>query len=157
MVDNIDHSHGDVGTKPADGLNFTNGQFPDPEVFDWFWNQTVTTINNHASLLEQIDSDEDGKVDTAETADSADTVKGNDIDSDGDGKVDAADYADDADTVDGVEAADLGNSDAEIRQAIANGDAVPHPTYASKSDVPALNKGETVFIDGDGLYVEDGT
>jgi hypothetical protein len=57
------------------------------------------------------------KVDAAETADSADAVKGNDIDSDGDGIVDAADDAAtlngksegqlDVDKVDGNDAADL--------------------------------------------------
>jgi hypothetical protein len=39
---------------------------------------------------------------------------------------------------------------------INEGDVVPHATYASTSDVPALNKGDVVFVDGDGLYVEDG-
>jgi hypothetical protein len=67
------------------------------------------------------------------------------------------DISGDADTVDGIEAADLGNSDSEIRTAVANGDSIPHPVYASKSDVPTLNEGESVFISGDGLYVEDGT
>jgi len=44
-----------------------------------------------------IDSDEDGKVDEAQQADSADTatkVKGNDIDFDGDGVVNEADVSD---------------------------------------------------------------
>jgi hypothetical protein len=40
---------------------------------------------------------------------------------------------------------------------INEGQAVPHPTYSSVSNVPNLSKGEVVFVDGDGLYVEDGT
>jgi len=31
------------------------------------------------------------------------------------------------------------------------------PTYSSTGGVPALNEGETVYVNGDGLYVEDGT
>jgi hypothetical protein len=62
------------------------------------------------------------KVDAAETADSADAVKGNDIDTDGDGTVDAADDAAtlggkseselDVDKVDGQDAADIGGGGA---------------------------------------------
>ena len=40
---------------------------------------------------------------------------------------------------------------------INEGDEVPHAVYASTADVPALNKGDAVYIDGDGLYVEDGS
>lgn len=48
-------------------------------------------------------------------------------------------------------------SDSEARTAVANGDSIPHPVYASKSNVPALNEGESAYVSGDGLYVEDGT
>lgn len=48
-------------------------------------------------------------------------------------------------------------SDGEARTAVANGDSIPHAVYASKSDVPALSEGESVYISGDGLYIEDGT
>lgn len=35
---------------------------------------------------------------------------------------------------------------------------VVFPTYPTVEDVPAgIEKGEVVYIDGDGLYVEDGT
>lgn len=37
-------------------------------------------------------------------------------------------------------------------------DGIQAPIFTSKSDVPtSIGKGEIVFIDGDGLYVEDGT
>lgn len=94
MADGVDHTHGDAGDKPAQNLDFTSGGIPDPETFDWFWSQVPAAINDHQSLLEAIDSNEDGIVDEAESAQSAQAVKGNDIDSDGDGKVDAADDAD---------------------------------------------------------------
>jgi len=95
--DKVDHQHGDSGTKPSQDLNFQDGEYPDPEVFDWFWNQVPAAINSHADDLAVIDSDEDGKVDAAQQADSADTatkVKGNDIDFDGDGVVNEADVSD---------------------------------------------------------------
>lgn len=93
MADTVNHSHGDTGAKPPDSLNFADGDIPDPETFDWFWSEVPTAINDHAALLESIDSDEDGVVDQAAQADNATTVKDNDIDSDGDGRVDSADVA----------------------------------------------------------------
>jgi hypothetical protein len=98
MADRVDHTHGDAGAKPADGLDFQNKDFPDPEEFDWFWNQVPTAINDHADTIETIDTNEDGVVDEAETAHNTIAYKGNDIDSDGDGKVDSADVADSAKT-----------------------------------------------------------
>jgi len=97
MANTVDHTHGDNGDKPVDGLNFQNGDVPDPEVFDWFWTEVPSAINNHAQLLEQIDTNDDGVVDEAETAQDTAAYKGNDIDKDGDGKVNAADTADNAD------------------------------------------------------------
>lgn len=94
MVDTVDHTHGDTGVKPADGLNFQDGDIPNPEEFDWFWNEVPSAINNHASILDAIDANADGVVDAADSAATADAVKGNDIDTDGDGKVNAADEAD---------------------------------------------------------------
>lgn len=48
-------------------------------------------------------------------------------------------------------------TDNEAVSALENNEAIPHKVYASKSDVPSLNKGDVAYIDGDGLYVEDGT
>jgi hypothetical protein len=99
MAERVDHQHGASGTKPPQDQDFQDGEYPNPEEFDWFWNQVPNAINSHADALEDIDSDGDGKVDAADTADSATTankVKGNDIDSDGDGVVDEADSADQA-------------------------------------------------------------
>lgn len=94
----VDHQHGAQGDKPPQDQDFQDGQYPDPEHFDWFWDQVPDAINDHAERLDSIDSDGDGKVDVADTAEEAtnaenvtSTYKDNDIDSDGDGVVDKAD------------------------------------------------------------------
>jgi hypothetical protein len=112
-----------------------------------------------------IDSNGDGTVDAAEfatnaeyadSAGNADTVDNQDwadiknwVNTQSD--VPNAEYADnagDADTLDGIDSSEF----ARLY------DGVKTPVYASKSDVPnGIGKGELVFIDGDGLYVEDGT
>jgi hypothetical protein len=118
MADTVDHTHGDTGTKPADGLNFANGDLPDPEVFDWFWTEVPKAINDHAALLEEIDSNGDGVVDQAAQADNATNVKGNDIDSDADGKVDAAETADTAKTTLRIEARTDYPTDPEVGRVV---------------------------------------
>jgi hypothetical protein len=57
------------------------------------------------------------------------------------------DISGDADSVDGLHSGDI----AKLY------DGVQLPTYSSLSNVPAMSKGEMVFVDGDGAYVEDGT
>lgn len=96
MADNFDsYQHGAQGTEPSQAQDFQTGDPIPPEAFDWFWYTTIQAINDHAALLEAIDSDEDGTVDAAEAATSATnatnvtgTYKDNDIDTDGDGVVD---------------------------------------------------------------------
>jgi len=164
MTDKITRSHGSTGTEPVDGDEFESGQRPDNEHFDWFWYTVTTKING---IIDDIADIVDGTttVGDASFADAAGTatnVKGNDIDSDGDGKVNSADYADaagDADTVDGEDAsafADVSHThDGRYPRLF---DGVQAPVYASQSDVPAsISKGEMVYVDGDGLYVEDGS
>lgn len=107
MAKNVDHTHGDTGEKPAQDLNFQTGGFPDPEVFDWFWTEVPAAINDHANTIEAIDANEDGVVDEAAYAQDTDSFKGNDLDTDGDGKVDAAETADSAKTADTVKGNDL--------------------------------------------------
>lgn len=100
MVERLNHTHGDTGEQPPDDLNFQSGDKPNPEQFDWFWNNVSSVIDSHADTLETIDSDGDGQVDAADSADQAtnvtETYKGNDIDTDGDGTVNNADIADEA-------------------------------------------------------------
>jgi hypothetical protein len=60
---------------------------------------------------------------------------------------DHADTAGDANSVDGLDSTDF----ARLY------DGVQLPTFATTGDVPAMSKGEVVFVDSDGLYIEDGT
>ena len=68
-----------------------------------------------------------------------------------------ADQADNADTLDGKHAdafADTGhNHDGRYARLF---DGVQHPVFSSVSNVPTLSTGESVVVDGDGLYIEDG-
>lgn len=146
MANTIDHNHGSTGASPSSGLDFSTGDFPDPEVFDWFWNQTVTTVNDHAAQLDAIDSDGDGKVDAAETADSAATVKGNDIDSDGDGKVDAADTADSAQQVKGNDIDTDGDGIVDEADSATTAAQTENTTpFLVRNDIEAESSGSTIY------------
>lgn len=134
MAKKVDHTHGDTGEKPADGLNFQSGGKPDSEVFDWFWTEVPAAINDHADELDAIDADDDGTVDAADTATK---VKGNDIDSDGDGKVNAAD---DAQNAKNVEFTYKGND------IDTDGDGT-----VNAADTAAKVKGNDIDSDGDGI------
>jgi hypothetical protein len=82
MVDAFDYSHGAQGSKPATPLDFQADDAIPPEHFDWWWYRTIQLVNNIAAILEEIDSDEDGVVDAADSAAvaaTADTVAGNDV------------------------------------------------------------------------------
>jgi hypothetical protein len=89
------YTHGSQGTPPASSLDYLNGDAVDPEHFDYYWYIIFHYINEIIDTLEALDSNDDGKVDAAEQADSAanitDTYKGNDLDSDSDGTVDECD------------------------------------------------------------------
>jgi hypothetical protein len=52
MADGVPHTHGDNGTQPADGRDFQDGGYPDPEEFDWFWSQVPSAINDHKNTIE---------------------------------------------------------------------------------------------------------
>jgi len=101
IPDKPSYTHGSTGTAPATSVDYTNGDPYDADNADYFINTPFEKVKDIIDYLEALDSDEDGVVDAADTAASADTAstyKGNDIDTDGDGKVDAADVADSADT-----------------------------------------------------------
>ena len=95
MANSFDYSHGAQGDEPAGPLDFQTGDPIPPEHFDWWWYTVIQSINNHAAILEALDSDGDGTVDAADTAasaDSANSVAGSDVT----GQVDAAASADQA-------------------------------------------------------------
>lgn len=84
-------SWGDTGVQPNDGYDYQGRDFVDAAHLDYLWNNVENFENEVGQALLDIDSDQDGIVDEA---DSANTYKNNDIDSDGDGKVDNADQLD---------------------------------------------------------------
>ncbi|AGF91209.1 hypothetical protein HAPG_00023 [Halorubrum phage GNf2] len=124
---------GEDGEFPVDGFFYEGGDQVNEKHLDALWNGLKEFENETRAALE-------------------------DIDSDGDGKVNSAEYADNADTVDGEDASAFANSEHNHDGRYARlYDGVQAPVYASTSDVPSgIGKGEFVYIDGDGLYVEDG-
>jgi hypothetical protein len=72
MARRVDHSHGDSGTKPDSNLNFQDGDYPDPEEFDWFWYNVPQAINDHAGTIEDF---QNGNVSVAQ-ADNAAHLEG---------------------------------------------------------------------------------
>lgn len=94
MADKINYTHGDSGSKPPDGNDFDKDERPQASYFDWYISTLVTKHNSVIDELDTIDSDNDGIVDEADTAN---LYKDNDIDNDADGIVNEADYANDAD------------------------------------------------------------
>ena len=138
------------------------------------FSEVQTWVNNNADVP---------NADHADTAGDADTVGGqnySDIQNwvNNSADVPNADQADNADTLDGEHAgafADVGhihdsryytkseadsnfvsdhNHDGRYAR-LFNG--VQHPVFSSVFNVPRLSTGESVVIDGDGLYIEDGT
>jgi len=177
---NISYSHGDNGSEPSSALDFQQNQRPDAQNFDWFWSTVINRINGINSEFNRLDSDDDGRVDAADQADNADMVDGEHADAFADAGHDhnhdeltnvgssdhhsrytdsetvaavngetslTVDIAGDANSVDGLDSTDF----ARLY------DGVQLPTFATTGDVPAMSKGEVVFVDSDGLYIEDGT
>jgi hypothetical protein len=119
-------SWGDSGEFPPNGFDYTGGSQVNEKHFDALWNGIKEFETNVRAALTDIDSDQDGVVDAADTAA---LLKGNDIDSDGDGRIDAAD---DATTVK--------NNDIDT-----DGDGV-----VNEADSANAYKGNDIDSDGDG-------
>jgi hypothetical protein len=79
---------GDSGEEPAEGFSWDGGDIVNEKYLDYLYYWAGSMEGGFRSALTDIDSDGDGVVDEAETANA---YKGNDIDSDGDGVVNAAD------------------------------------------------------------------
>jgi hypothetical protein len=108
------YTHADTGTAPSSGEDFLTGQKVTSDLFDWHWYEVIESINQLIGWRNDIDSDDNGKADVAEQAesvsgtavngsvsdaDNATLVKNNDIDSNGDGIVNRAEEAGRADGV----------------------------------------------------------
>ena len=107
--------------------------------------ETVAAVNGETSLAVDITGDAD-TVDGQNYSDIQNWVNNN-ADVPNADHADHADTAGDADTVDGLDSTDF----ARLY------DGVQLPTFATTGDVPTMSKGEVVFVDSDGLYIEDGT
>jgi len=154
----LNHPHGDDGTKPPDNLNFQAGDKPDPEHFDWFWATVTSVVDGHTSEFTRLDSDNDGQVDAADTADDAtnvtSTYKGNDLDTDGDGQVNAADTADTATDATNVTSTYKGNDidadgDGKVNAAeqADNADTVDGSNVIVQSTQPSSPDDGDIWID----------
>jgi hypothetical protein len=95
IPDPPEYTHGSQGTPPSSSLDYLNSDAVDPEHFDYYWYTLFYYANELIDALEAIDSNDDGKVDAADTADDAknitDTINGIDYDDDSDGTLDEAD------------------------------------------------------------------
>jgi len=142
--DKPSYSHGSTGSEPSSSLDYENGDPLDANNLDYYINTLFVKVKSIIDTLNTIDSDGDGKVDAADTADSATTasqVKGNDIDSNGDGKVNSADSADVADTANLYKGNDIdSDGDGKVDQA----DLADTATTANQV------KGNDIDSDGDG-------
>jgi len=166
--DKPDYTHGSTGQKPSQARDYENGDRLDANNLDYFINTPLEKIKAIIDTLVDIDSDGDGVVDRADsavTADSADAYKGNDIDSDGDGKVNSAEQADNATTVknndidsdgdgkvDSAESADdATNVTSTYKGNDIDSDGDGKVNSADQADNATTVKGNDIDFDGDGI------
>jgi hypothetical protein len=72
---NINYTHGDTGVQPA-SLDFTQGERPKAEEFDWYWYEVTQSIAGHADEFDRLDSNDDGIVDEADALTAGGNLKG---------------------------------------------------------------------------------
>lgn len=154
MVDTPDkpnYTHGAQGSEPDSPIDYSNGDAVDSDEFDYFVYQEFDKIRAIIDVLNAIDSDEDNVVDAADTAAA---VKGNDIDSDGDGQVDSADEADNANNykgndIDGDGDGTVDEADSALTYKGNDIDSDGDGTV-DQADDTLLYKGNDIDSDGDG-------
>lgn len=79
---------GETGTEPPVNYSYEEGERPIDAWDNWFNYNVINELTDVIDIINDIDSNTDGVVDEAETANA---YKGNDIDSNGDGTVDNSD------------------------------------------------------------------
>lgn len=74
----INYTHGSTGTQPSDGIDFGSSSYesPDSAHFDWFWNTAPTRIDNLIDEFTELDNDDDGVVDEADSASDSEQLDG---------------------------------------------------------------------------------
>jgi hypothetical protein len=74
--DTFNYTHGDTGNSPSSSLDFSANQRPDANIFDWYWYNVIEAIKGHAAEFDELDSDDDGVVDEADTLAAGGNLKG---------------------------------------------------------------------------------
>jgi hypothetical protein len=72
----FNYTHGDTGTEPTSALDFAKNERPKAGNFDWYWYNAIEAIKDHAEAFGEIDSDDDGIVDEADTLTAGGNLKG---------------------------------------------------------------------------------
>jgi hypothetical protein len=72
----FNYTHADIGTKPTSALDFAKNERPNAGNFDWYWYNVIEAIKDHAVAFSEIDSDDDGVVDEADTLTAGGNLKG---------------------------------------------------------------------------------
>jgi len=73
----LNYTHGDAGSRPADGTDFQTDDAADPQTFDWYINELTSAIDALSEEFDELDSNDDGIVDEADSVTSGGTLKGN--------------------------------------------------------------------------------
>lgn len=154
----FDYSHGDVGTKPDNPLNFKKDGRPQSEYFDWYWKNVTDYINGHADEFDRLDSNNDGVVDAADGAatwsrgGSTQATHPTDINFTGD--IDLTDDGDGTVTVNVDRYTDLEALRAVENSptlTVANADTVDGEDASAFADAGHLHDGRYVQSDGDSM------
>lgn len=137
------YDHGSTGSEPSSPIDYANGDPLDAEELDYYLYTEFTIIKELIDAFHALDSDDDGRVDAADTAAK---VKGNDIDSNGDGAVN------EADTANAYKGTDLDTAylNADAGGGVLAGDA--GTVYST-----AIQDGETLELYSGTFHADNGT
>jgi hypothetical protein len=154
------YSHGSTGTAPSSAIDYANGDPLNADELDYYLHVEFAKIKALIDWAESIDTNDDGKVDAADSADVAtnvtSTYKGNDLDSDADGKVDAAETADSASTATTADTA--GTVTGTDGTARLGGQLPQYQSKSAAQNDADVTEGTIVYIqDQNQAYIEDGT
>jgi hypothetical protein len=150
----FNYTHGDIGTEPTSALDFAKNERPKAGNFDWYWYNAIEAIKDHAEAFGEIDSDDDGIVDEADTLTAGGNLKGDLNTTDGEtlwdesaGYIPQAQLQNTSVTV-GGNVVSLGGS-----TAISHGDlsdapaSAHHAKYTDSEAVSAVNAKNSLDVD----------
>lgn len=160
-------THGDTGVQPNAGRDFQSGGNPSAQEFDWWWYTVITKFRAINAEFNRLDSDDDGVVDEADYARTANATsyKGEDLDTDGNGKADTAEFAEDADatTYKGSDIDSDGSGVVDEAETVSGNDGVAHyagslPRFANTTDgLNNTSEGDQWYNEADNsVYLNNG-